>query len=118
MHTKGQKIDVDGASLHVEERGTPTGPELLFMHGGAGTLDDWDCVIDAFDDCRCVLLDTRGQGAPTLGDGPLDYPRLARDDEMVIANTGMSAPILIGHSDGGITGVHVAARDKARLGGW
>ncbi len=74
MHTKGRKLNVDEVSLHVEERGTPGARALLFLHGGVGTLDDWDTLIDAFADCHCVLLDTRGHGASTLGDKPLDYP--------------------------------------------
>lgn len=116
-HNPGRTISVNGARLHVEERGDDAGPEILFLHGGAGTIDDWDCVIDTFADCRCVLLDTRGHGASTMGGGDLTYPRLAQDAEAVIAGCGLSSPIIIGHSDGGITGIHVAARGKAKLRG-
>ena len=117
MHTEGRKIDVAGATLHFEESGNPDGPEILFLHGGAGSLDDWDCLGDTFADCRCVLLDTRGHGASTLGGHSLDYPRLADDAEAIIRETALIAPIIIGHSDGGITGIHLAARGTVPIGG-
>ncbi len=117
MHTEGRKINVNGVRLHVEERGAPGGREILFLHGGAGTLDDWDVLIDLFSDCRCVLLNTRGHGASKLGDKPLDYPLLAQDAEAVIAEMALTSPVIIGHSDGGITGLHLAARGAVSLAG-
>ncbi|MBK4216201.1 alpha/beta hydrolase [Paracoccus caeni] len=117
MRKNGSKIEANGASIHVEETGNPHGRELLFLHGGGGSLDDWDGVIDAFEDCRCVLIDSRGHGASTLGTDPLSYRLLAADAETVIAERQMTSPVIIGHSDGGITGLHVAARGNRRLSG-
>lgn len=117
VHTSGRKIEADGATLHIEERGTPKGLEILFLHGGAGTLDDWDCIIEQFDDCRCILLDSRGHGASSLGSQALNYPLLVRDAELVIRKMEMASPVVIGHSDGGITGIKLAAGNAVPLKG-
>lgn len=115
--TTGRIVEVAGARLYTEERGARGRAELLFLHGGLGTLDDWGTIIDAFADCRCVLLDARGHGASTPGDGALDFPRLAMDAEAIIKAFELNAPIIIGHSDGGITGVHVAGRGRVPVRG-
>jgi valacyclovir hydrolase len=117
MHDVGRKIEVDCAYLHFQECGSPEGSELLFLHGGAGTLEDWHSIIDQFGDYRCILLDSRGHGASTLGARPLDYPRLADDAEAIIAECNLSAPTIIGHSDGGIAGIIVAARKNVHVAG-
>lgn len=117
MRGNGSRIEVQGAELQIEETGNPNGREVLFLHGGAGSIDDWDGIIGDFADYRCILLDSRGHGASTLGTDPLSYRLLASDVETVIAELELSAPIIIGHSDGGITGLHVAARGKHKLSG-
>jgi valacyclovir hydrolase len=117
MHESGRTIEIDGARIHTQTRGTPGGRSLVFLHGGLGTLDDFDPLAGVFDDCHSVLVDSRGHGASTLGPEPLSYPRLAADVEAVIAAYDLDRPVIIGHSDGGITGVHVACRGQASLGG-
>ncbi|MCD9028354.1 alpha/beta hydrolase [Luteimonas sp. BDR2-5] len=117
MHTAGHRIDVEGARLHVETQGPASGRELLFLHGGGTSLDDWDPLTGAFDDCRCVLLDSRGHGASTLGTRTLDYPLLARDAAAVMARLGMRRPVVVGHSDGGIAALHLAARGEVPIAG-
>lgn len=117
MHSAGKLIAVDGARLHTQEVGRAVGRTLLFLHGGAGSLEDWDAIIGHFDRYRCVLMDSRGHGASTRTDEPLRYPRLAADAEAVIRSLQLDAPVIVGHSDGGITALHVAARGKVALSG-
>ena len=40
MSERERRIEIDGASLRVVERGDPAGRPLLFLHGGMGTLHD------------------------------------------------------------------------------
>ncbi|MEF2070243.1 alpha/beta fold hydrolase [Consotaella aegiceratis] len=117
MHRGGTTIAIDGVRLYVQQCGDPWGRPVLFLHGGAGSLDDWDPLIERFSHYRCILLDSRGHGASTRTQQPLSYPRLASDTEAVIAALEPKRPIIVGHSDGGITGIHVAARDRIELAG-
>lgn len=117
MHLPGTSVTSGDARLHVQECGTPSGRELLFLHGGAGSLDDWDCMIKRFGAYRCVLVDSRGHGASTRTDAPLSYPVLAADAETVIGAMQLHAPVIIGHSDGGIAALHVAMRGNVPLSG-
>jgi pimeloyl-ACP methyl ester carboxylesterase len=110
-------VEIDGAHIHTQTAGTPHGRPLVFLHGGLGTLDDFDPFAGAFDDCHCVFVDSRGHGASTLGAEPLSYPRLAADVEAVISAYGLDRPVIIGHSDGGIAAIHVAAGGRVPLGG-
>lgn len=112
---KSVSIELDDATLHVEERGSPNGRAIVFLHGGAGSSQDWHQIIDRFTTYRCILVDSRGHGASTRTDEPLTYPQLASDAEQVIASFGLVDPIVIGHSDGGITGLQIAFRENVGL---
>lgn len=117
MGEQNRAVMVAGAALHVTEQGDPAGRSLLFLHGGGGSAQDFAALLPHFEDCRCVLLDSCGHGRSTLGTAALRYPQLARDAEAVIAACGMQAPVLVGHSDGGIAALHVAAAGRVPLGG-
>lgn len=117
MHDAGRPVPVEGARLHTQSFGDPHGRPVLLLHGGGGTLDDFDALAPELTRYHCVAMDTRGHGASTLGVDALTYVRLAQDVEAVMRAYDLRKPILIGHSDGGIAGIHVAARGVAPLGG-
>ena len=117
IHTRGIGVESNGALIHTQVYGDTKGRPLVFLHGGLGTLEDFTPLIEAFADYHCVLMDTRGHGASTLTQQPLSYPLLAEDVEHVIAAHDLKRPAVIGHSDGGITGVHVAIRQNCELSG-
>jgi len=117
MSGKEYGFDVAGARLRVRECGAPGGRPLVFLHGGAGSGEDWSPILDAFSDFRCILPDSRGHGGSTLGERALSYPLLADDAEALITGLGLSDPCIIGHSDGGVTGLHLAARQTCQIAG-
>jgi pimeloyl-ACP methyl ester carboxylesterase len=80
-------------------------------------MEDFDPIIDRFSKFDCLMLDTRGHGGSTLGDKPLSYPLLAQDAETVVREHGMSKPFIVGHSDGGIAALHIAARKALEVSG-
>lgn len=115
MATETRTVQVGNAKLRTCRRGTPGSQTLLFLHGGVGSLEDFDPIIDLFAEFDCVMVDSRGHGGSTMDNTPLSYPLLACDVEAVINDYRLVEPLVIGHSDGGIAGLHIAARGKVKL---
>ena len=63
-----------GAALYYERDGKPGAPALLLLHGGLGSLADFELLRprlrEHFD---LIALDSRGHGRSTRGSGPLTY---------------------------------------------
>ena len=109
----GQLIEVDGVTVHAQQMGR--GPDLVLLHGASGSTRDFsfafaDLLKDRY---RVTLLDRPGLGwteqiAPahkqawsTAHASPREQARLlkAATDQL-----GVSNPIILGHSFGGIVG--------------
>ncbi|WP_018633109.1 alpha/beta fold hydrolase [Neomegalonema perideroedes] len=110
-------VEAPGARLKLRRMGDPQGRPLLFLHGGLASSEDYAPLLPHFADCACWLLDSRGHGRSTMDDRAMRYPLLASDAEAALAALKLKDPAVIGHSDGGITGLHLAARGKAQIGG-
>lgn len=109
-HTGGRHIDIDGARIYIEVRGNPAGPALVLLHGGFGTIEDFNALAPHLAaSYRLIGMDARGQGKSTLGPAPLTYKRLQQDAEAVVAHLGLDAVTVIGHSDGGTAALRMAA---------
>ena len=112
-----QTIERGDARIHVRIAGAGHGRPLVLLHGGVGSGEDFHPLLPWLADHRCVLMDTRAHGASTGAPEDLDYPTLADDVEAVIETLGLRRPILLGHSDGGVTALHVASRRRVELAG-
>lgn len=55
-------VSVEGARLRVQETGDPTGPAVLFVHGGGVAGTTWVDLASRLQDFRCLLLDRPGCG--------------------------------------------------------
>lgn len=118
MSSRSQEhLAVNSARIFVDKVGDPSGPPVVFLHGGAGSSEDFSALVPFFSDCRCILVDIRGQGRSTLGTEMLSYPLLASDVETIMSRLGTADPILIGHSDGGIAALHIAINQRTALKG-
>lgn len=90
----------DGIALAVRDHGG-NGPEVLLLHGATRNLEDWGAVLRHLRGLRVVAMDQRFHGlsgiaAPTK---PSDW---VRDIEAVIETLGLSEPLVVGHSMGGV----------------
>lgn len=109
----GQLIDVDGVSVHAVQMGQ--GPDVVLLHGASGNTRDFsfafaDLLKDRY---RVTMLDRPGMGwteqldpahkraFSTAHASPRDQARLLRaaTDQLGVTN-----PIVLGHSFGGIIG--------------
>ena len=90
--------------MYHEEHGS--GDPLILLHGGFGSLEDFDGVREALGaDRRLVLVDLQGHGRSPDVDRPLRIETLADDVAGLIDQLGGTADVL-GYSFGG----HVALR--------
>ena len=105
------------ASIHYL-RLTSAGPSLILLHGLAGNAACWTPVVRALvPDFEVVMPDARGHGSSST---PLDayrYDDHASDILCLIQSLGLKAPILVGHSMGGMSAALMAQRHGERLGG-
>jgi len=104
-----------GASLYVEEDGVPDGPTLLFTHGWGLDSTIWTRAKQDLGSCyRLVLWDLPGLGRSIAGPKGVNLTSFAADLEAVMTWAGDTAPVLVGHSIGGMT-IQTLAGDKPDL---
>jgi pimeloyl-ACP methyl ester carboxylesterase len=117
MRETEHTIEVEGASLHVRERGR--GAPLLLLHGLTGTGADWQHVfeLDALAARhRLIAPDARGHGRSTNADGVFGFRRCAADALAILDALGVERAAAIGISLGAKTLLHVATTAPQRIG--
>jgi pimeloyl-ACP methyl ester carboxylesterase len=115
-HETGGHLEIDGAKIYYELAGDPDAAPLLFLHGGIGTIEDFNALIRGITrSYRIIGIDSRGHGKSTLGPQPLSYARLQRDAESVLAHLGINKLGIIGFSDGGIVAYRLAAAKRLHI---
>jgi len=112
----GTLLEVRGAQLFVSQVGYASAPPILLLHGGFCSRRDFEPLAqDLAPRHRLIALDTRGHGRSSLGQDGLSYEVLERDVADVIRQLGCGPVGVIGHSDGGITALRLAASGKVPL---
>ena len=107
-------VTPDGVPLHVEVddfAADPDGLTVVLVHGYALSLDCWHFQRKHFRDrARVVLYDQRSHGRSGRSDPDLcRLPQLARDLAQVLDEVVGDGPVvLIGHSMGAMTIMHLA----------
>ncbi len=115
MFDSGKTVMAGDAALYVAEAGRADGEPIVLLHGGLGSRHDFiPLARRPAADYRLVAVDSRGHGRSALGEGPLTYRRLERDIAAVLAKTGLAEAGIIGHSDGGIVALRLAASGVVR----
>jgi len=106
--------DINGCRLHFDDRGD--GDPLLLLHGGLGAGADWRHVF-ATDPSgfRVILPDMRGHGHSTNPSGEFTFRQAARDVLALLDHLGVATVKAIGLSGGGITLLHMATLQPARV---
>lgn len=115
-HNDGASFCVDGASIFFEEAGNKAGEPILLLHGGFGTLEDFEPIATALSkDFRLIAMDARGQGKSTLGDKPLTYQLMKEDAEKLLDLHHIKSATIIGFSDGGMVAHLMAIENPDRV---
>jgi pimeloyl-ACP methyl ester carboxylesterase len=102
--------------LHVIERGDPSRPTLLLVHGFPETSTTWAPLAALLSaDFHVVAYDVRGAGASDAPDLTADYrlPLLVEDMAAVIDAVSPDAPVhLVAHDWGSIQGWEAVTSDR------
>ena len=107
MNHPGQFTPVNGLQMYFEEQGA--GEPLLFIHGGSASIESFYQQIPAFTgQYRVIAADSRGHGRTGDTEGEYSYPLMAEDFAQFIQSRGLGPVSIIGWSDGGIIGLHLA----------
>jgi pimeloyl-ACP methyl ester carboxylesterase len=90
----------DGTRLAYSESGE--GSALVLVHGITESRHAWDPILPALSEhWRVIALDLRGHGESDRS-APYDPLTLAADVRAVVDHLGLDAPLMVGHSLGGI----------------
>ncbi|WP_028633967.1 alpha/beta fold hydrolase [Pseudomonas parafulva] len=115
-HRNGAYLDIDDARIYFEQLGAQDAPTLILLHGGLGHIETFNTITPYLaEHWRLIGIDSRGQGKSTLGAAGLTYQRLQQDVERVIEHLGLTSVSIIGHSDGGIVGLRLAASKQVQV---
>lgn len=88
----------DGLHLFIEEIGS--GFPLVFLHGNNLNSHYFTGQRSLSNTYRLVFIDSRGHGKSSKTVVPLTFSQLADDLEIALETLGISACLLVGHSDG------------------
>ena len=94
------------ADVELEVEVVGEGPELVWLHGLSGSLEDGRPVVDRLKgDFRVLHYSTRGHGrsTPLLDRSRYGYGRIAHDLATVLDAVGFTRPLLVGGSHGANT---------------
>ena len=109
--------ETNGINIHYTRTGGRNSP-LILLHGLTANGLCWTSLARALQgEYDVIMPDARGHGKSSVPDSGYRYEDHANDVVGLINALGISAPILIGHSMGGMTATVVASRDPKLLRG-
>ncbi|NBO21346.1 MAG: alpha/beta hydrolase, partial [Rhodobacteraceae bacterium] len=100
---QGQFLLVEGHRVHAVVAGT--GPDLVLIHGASGTTRDFsfDLIPALAQRYRVIAFDRPGLGySDDLGEAGLDPREQARVLALAADQLGVTSPVVLGQSYGGI----------------
>jgi len=110
-------LEANGIKIHYSRTGGSK-PPLVLLHGLTGSGACWSPLARAFqDEYDVVMPDARGHGNSSTPLNGYRYNDHANDVVGLIQGLGLVAPVLLGHSMGGMTAAVVASEARIPLSG-
>lgn len=110
----GNILELSDTNLYYEIYGA--GEPLLIIHGNAGSLKDMATQIAYFSkDHQVIAADSRGHGKSDLGKNTLTYEQITADFIALLDHLELEKINVLGWSDGGIVGLHLAMTYPKRI---
>jgi N-formylmaleamate deformylase len=109
--------EASGINIYYTRTGGPK-PPLVLLHGLTGSGACWSPLARALqDEYDVVMPDARGHGRSSTPRNGYRYQDHANDVRELIQRLGLAAPIVLGHSMGGMTAAVVATQLAAAVRG-
>ncbi|MCH7513237.1 MAG: alpha/beta hydrolase [Bacteroidetes bacterium] len=104
-----QQLNRDGVALYYDEAGSGD-PPILFIHGGMADHTHFAPQFEHFSrDHRTVVVDLRGHGQSDKPKQDYTITGFADDIVWMCNELGISKPVVVGHSMGGLIALELAA---------
>ena len=105
----GNYFNVGDAKIYYEIYGK--GKPIVMLHGGVyGYIDEFSSFISKLaESYQVICIATRGHGKSEIGKQPFTYKQRADDAYKVIRSITKDSVTVIGFSDGGMSGLKLAA---------
>lgn len=110
---QGKHISLSGTKIYYEEYGS--GVPLLLLHGGFGSIHDFQEVIpELADHFRVIAIDSPGHGRSEQADS-LSFELMSSYCSELIDAFKLDSVYIIGYSDGGITALLLAEKRPDKI---
>jgi pimeloyl-ACP methyl ester carboxylesterase len=109
------QVTVEGAMVQYRVWGDPADQSVILVHGGLAHARWWDHIAPLLSGHHVIAVDLSGHG-DSAHRPSYDVEQWARELIAVIDHAGLSRPMIIGHSMGGLPAVAAAIQlgDRAR----
>ena len=105
--TVKDRVDTNGLDTYYEIHGT--GEPLVYLHGGFNSIEMLSQSLPALAERHRVYVPERqGHGRTPDRDGPITFETMASDTIAFLEAMDLSAPGVVGFSDGAMVAMHVA----------
>ena len=103
----GSYKNINGIKLYYEVYGN--GEPIVLLHGNSDSISRMSAQIKYFsNDYQVFAVDSRGHGKSEFGNKQLTHRQMADDIAVLLEKEGVQKSSIIGWSDGGIVGLHLA----------
>lgn len=106
--------EINGVKLFYKIYGA--GEPLLYLHGGISSGKDFNKYIaDLSREYKLIIVDRRGHGRSYDNGESFSYAAMGEDMNAFMEYMKIDSAYIIGWSDGGVVGFHLAAKYPARV---
>lgn len=107
-------IEINNVKLYYEIFGE--GAPLLYLHGGLSSSKDFQKYIPEFSkNFKVITIDRKGHGRSFDNNEPYSYSSMADDINLFLEYCKIDAALVIGWSDGGVVGYHLASKYPSKV---
>ncbi|MCA9172969.1 MAG: alpha/beta hydrolase [Planctomycetales bacterium] len=111
------RIQLRDVDTHYQQTGA--GPDVILIHAFTSNLSVWMMtgITEALSDYRVTMYDLRGHGASSVPSTHYTSADMSDDLFQLMDALGIDSAYLVGHSYGGVIGMHAASLAPQRVGG-
>jgi pimeloyl-ACP methyl ester carboxylesterase len=110
----GKYAEINNLKLYYETYGS--GTPLLLLHGGLGSINDFEKnIAELSKSYKVIAVDSRGHGRSSNPSDSLSYELMTDDMIDFLDYLNIDSINIVGYSDGGVIGLYMAAKYPSRV---